>query len=87
MIGHSLVLPMTLRHVLEDYSKVTGSAGSICGTLYYIVVAIIIFIISKLHSENMIKFSLLLLTLSILCNLSFYLIESKYKSVKNMHFL
>jgi len=84
MIGHTLLIPMTLRYVLEDYSKVTGSAGSICGTLYYIVVAVIIFIISKLHSENLIKFSLLLLSLSILCSVSFYLVQSRYNKVNTM---
>ncbi|MFY9590080.1 Bcr/CflA family efflux MFS transporter [Rickettsia endosymbiont of Halotydeus destructor] len=75
MIGHNLLIPMTLRYALEDYAKVTGTAGSIFGSLYYILVALITFIVSKLHSETINNFALLFLCLSIGCTLSFYLIR------------
>ncbi|WPY01114.1 Bcr/CflA family efflux MFS transporter [Candidatus Trichorickettsia mobilis] len=75
MIGHGLLMPMTLRYALEDYAKVTGTAGSIFGSLYYLLVAIISFTVSKLHSEDINKFSILLFSLSACCSLSFYLIQ------------
>nr|WP_253307762.1 Bcr/CflA family efflux MFS transporter [Rickettsia endosymbiont of Ceutorhynchus assimilis] len=75
MIGHNLLIPMTLRYALEDYAKVTGTAGSIFGSLYYILIALITFIVSKLHSETINNFALLFLFLSIGCAVSFYLIR------------
>ncbi len=29
MVGHNLLIPMTLRYALEDYAKVTGTAGCV----------------------------------------------------------
>lgn len=75
MTGHNLLIPMTLRYALEDYAKVTGTAGSIFGSLYYMLIALITFIVSKLHSETINNFALLFLFLSISCALSFYLIR------------
>lgn len=75
MIGHGLLIPMTLRYALEDYAKVTGTAGSVFGGLYYLLVALISFTVSKLHSDNITQFSILLLILSSCCSLSFYLIQ------------
>jgi MFS transporter, DHA1 family, multidrug resistance protein len=84
MIGHSLVVPMVLRYALEDYTKVTGTAGSVFGTLYYLLVACISFTVSKLHSDTIVKFSLLFLALSSLCCLSFYLIQ-KWHPIKRKY--
>lgn len=75
LVGHSLLIPMTLRYALEDYSKVTGAAGSIFGSLYYILVALISFTVSKLHGDTITKFTLLFLFLSIASSFSFYLIQ------------
>ncbi|RTK92285.1 MAG: Bcr/CflA family efflux MFS transporter [Rickettsiales bacterium] len=52
MVGHSMITPMILRHSLEDYNKVAGSAGSIFGFLYYIIVAMVSFLVSLFHSDN-----------------------------------
>jgi Bcr/CflA subfamily drug resistance transporter len=75
MVGHSLLLPMCLRYSLEDYSKVTGTAGSVFGSLYYLLVAVITFTVSKLHSDTITNFTLLFFALSAACSLSFYLIQ------------
>ncbi len=32
-VGHNLLIPMILRYALEDYDKVTGTAGSIFGAI------------------------------------------------------
>ena len=52
MVGHSMITPMILRHSLEDYNKVAGSAGSIFGFLYYIIVAMVSFLVSLFHSDT-----------------------------------
>lgn len=57
LIGHNMIVPMVLRHALENYYKVTGTAGSIFGSLYYFLTAFVIFIISYLHSENIYNYS------------------------------
>lgn len=78
MFGHAFIVPLCLRYALEDYAKVTGSAGSIFGFLYYMIVAIITFSISKIHSDNINKFALLYIILGILCIIAYYI-------VRNMH--
>lgn len=83
MISHSFVMPMALRYALEDYYKVTGTAGSIFGSLYYAVVAIIVFTVSKLHASSSIaKFTLLFLMLSVSSIIAFYLIQKLRHSRK-----
>ena len=65
LIGHSLVVPMLLRHALEDYHKVTGTAGSIFGSLYYMITAVIILLISSFHSNDIQNFAKLFFVLMI----------------------
>lgn len=74
IVGHSFLLPLSLRYALEDYSKVTGTAGSVFGFLYYILVAVISYAVSKLHNNAVINFTVLFFTLSLLSSISFYLI-------------
>lgn len=80
LMGHSLIVPMLLRHALEDYYKVTGSAGAVFGSLYYIVTALIIFIISSIHSNNINNFAILSATLIFICLILFYL-TTKWKKI------
>lgn len=87
LIGHSFLVPMSLRYALEDYSKVTGTAGSVFGLLYYMLVAMISFVISKLHSDTIVKFTLLFFTLSLSCNIAFYLIQKWHPLRKRYEFL
>lgn len=75
MVAHNLLMPIALRYALENYSKVTGTAGSVFGSLYYILVALIIFIVSKLHSDSISNFALLFLGLSVGSAVSFSLIR------------
>jgi len=74
VIGHSFFVPLSLRYALEDYPKVTGTAGSVFGFLYYILVALISFTVSKLHNNQIINFTVLFFALSVICAVSFYLI-------------
>jgi MFS transporter, DHA1 family, multidrug resistance protein len=78
MVGHSIFVPMALRHALEDYAKVTGTAGSIFGALYYFIIAVITFVVSTIHDDySVVNFTVLLFILSNLCCFAFYLI-TKY---------
>ncbi|XVN41268.1 MAG: Bcr/CflA family efflux MFS transporter [Rickettsia endosymbiont of Argas persicus] len=79
MVGHNLLIPMTLRYALEDYAKVTGTAGSIFGSIYYVLIAVITYLVSKIHSDTISNFALLSVGLSISCAASFYYIRSSYK--------
>jgi Bcr/CflA subfamily drug resistance transporter len=63
LFGHSLIIPMILRDSLEDYREVTGTAGSILGSLYYGITAFICFIISIIHNHYINNFSYLFITL------------------------
>ncbi|KJW03128.1 putative membrane protein [Rickettsia endosymbiont of Ixodes pacificus] len=65
MVGHNLLIPMTLRYALEDYAKVTGTAGSIFGAIYYVVIAAVTYLVSKIHGETISNFALLCFILSI----------------------
>lgn len=75
IIGHNFVIPLVLRHALEDYTKVTGTAGSIFGSLYYFLVAMISYTISHLHGTSTIPFAVLFFILSSTCLLSFIIIQ------------
>lgn len=78
LIGHSFVVPMLLRHALEDYSKVTGTAGSIFGSLYYFITSCVSMIISSFHSDRITNFANLFLILMGIC-LVLFILSIKWK--------
>jgi DHA1 family bicyclomycin/chloramphenicol resistance-like MFS transporter len=84
-ISFSAAMPNVLRYSLEDYSKVNGTAGSIVGTYYYLIIATVNFLTSRLHSEDIIKISLFFLFLSISSSILFY-ISSKAKIIDNYNY-
>jgi hypothetical protein len=86
LMGHSLLVPMLLRHALEDYYKVTGSAGAIFGSLYYLITALVSFMISSLHSNNINNFSILFTILLIICLILFYLTIQWRKTMNKPEF-
>lgn len=79
MVGHNLLIPMTLRYALEDYAKVTGTAGSVFGAIYYVLIAAVTFLVSKLHNDTIGNFALLFLVLSVSSAAAFYYILILYK--------
>ncbi|MGI4776224.1 MAG: Bcr/CflA family efflux MFS transporter [Janthinobacterium lividum] len=85
-MGSSFFVPLALRYALEDYSKVTGTAGSVFGFSYYMVVVLISFTIAELHSNQSMNFAFLFLLLSLLCSLSFYLIQKWHPTRKRKEF-
>jgi DHA1 family bicyclomycin/chloramphenicol resistance-like MFS transporter len=87
LMGHAMVVPMLLRHALEDYHKVTGSAGSIFGSMYYLITAGVSFMIATFHSNSINNFaylfSVLLLTSLILFYYSNHYTNSHKDSIFN----
>lgn len=68
-ISYSLTMPIVLRYALENYSSVNGTAGSIFGGMYYLIVALVSLLTSKLHSDvNFIPIATMFMLLSIICN-------------------
>lgn len=68
LMGHAMIVPMLLRHAIEDYGKVTGTAGSIFGSMYYLITAAVSFMIATFHSTKINNFAYLfafLLALSV----------------------
>ena len=73
LMGHALIVPMLLRNALEDYSKVTGTAGSIFGFLYYIITAVVSFMVSIFHSDKINNYAYLFAIMLIICLVLFFL--------------
>lgn len=86
LMGHSLLVPMLLRHALEDYFKVVGSAGAIFGFLYYLITAAVSFMISWSHSDNINNFSILFTVLISICSILFYLSMKWRKTISKPEF-
>ncbi len=83
LMGHALIVPMLLRNALEDYAKVTGAAGSIFGFLYYMITAIVSFMISVFHSDTINNYAYLFAVMLIACLVLFYLtFQWKQKAIK-----
>jgi Bcr/CflA subfamily drug resistance transporter len=78
LMGHALVVPMLLRNALENYTKVTGAAGSIFGALYYTITAAVSFMISTFHSNTIDNYAYLHAILLSICIVMFYF-TSKWK--------
>lgn len=90
VVGFAFLMPLVLRYALEDYAKVNGTSGSIFGFLYYVVIALIMFIIAEIkHIKDIADYSLsfyaiLFFILSSSCSISFYLIQ-KWQPLKKRY--
>jgi Bcr/CflA subfamily drug resistance transporter len=73
LMGHALIVPMLLRNALVNYTKVTGAAGSIFGFLYYMITAMVTFLISKMHSNDITNYSYIFASLLASCVILFYI--------------
>jgi DHA1 family bicyclomycin/chloramphenicol resistance-like MFS transporter len=83
LMGHALIVPMLLRNALEDYQKVKGAAGSIFGFLYYVITAIISFMISTFYSNTINNYAYLFAMLLSSCIIIFYMTLKWQKSKVN----
>lgn len=74
-IGHTFAVPHILHFALVDYKHISGSVGAIFGSCYYLIVAIVNYIISLIHGYGIIAFTTLFLALSITSAVSFLMIK------------
>lgn len=74
-MGHTFTVPHILHFALQDYRQVNGTVGSIFGSFYYMLVAVVSFIISKIHGAPIQAFATLFLGLSITCGVAFLFIQ------------
>lgn len=87
-IGHTFAVPHILHFALVDYKHISGSVGAIFGSCYYLIVAIVNYIISLIHGHGIVAFTTLFLALSITSAVSFLMIrlivieESKGNTLK-----
>ncbi|MGV2432238.1 MAG UNVERIFIED_CONTAM: multidrug effflux MFS transporter [Rickettsiaceae bacterium] len=74
-MGHTFAVPHILHFALEDYREFSGTAGSIFGSFYYFIVAIVSFAISRIHGYSIASFTTLFLGLSITSVIAFLMIR------------
>lgn len=75
-IGHIMMMPHILSIALRNYQYVVGSASAIFNGIYYVVVTIVIFLTSCVHSKNsFLRFAILLGV----CTLSNCLLHNKIR--------
>ena len=72
LLGHPMILSTTMSVALVDYNKVNGTAGSIFGSLYYLVSASVSGVVSALHSDKIDNYAILFAILLSLCLIIFY---------------
>ena len=70
------MLPNSLNIALKNYGACLGSAGSIFGVFYYILIALVTAFMSIFHNESVMTMPLYFLVLSlILLVFSYYLVR------------
>lgn len=74
-LGHTFTVPHILHFALEEYRQVNGTAGSIFGSMYYMIVAIISYAISRIPDISIPAFATLFLTLSMICAVAYQMIR------------
>ena len=74
-IGHTFAVPHILHFALVDYKHLSGSVGAIFGSCYYMIVAIVNYIISSIHGSGIVGFTTLFLALSITMAVAFQMIR------------
>jgi MFS transporter, DHA1 family, multidrug resistance protein len=89
-IGQTFIVPHILHFALIDYRHVSGSVGSIFGACYYLLVAIVNYVISAVHSHGIVAFTTLFLGLGITTAVAFLMlrlivIEEQSKTTKTNH--
>jgi MFS family permease len=66
-VGHIIIMPYILSSALREYQNVIGSASSIFNGTYYMIVTVVTFLTSRLHSDNnLIGFSTLIFSITLI---------------------
>jgi Bcr/CflA subfamily drug resistance transporter len=73
-LGLTITLPNILSTALSEYSDVLGTAGSIFGMLYYIIVSTVTFFMGVLHNGSIYPMPLYFFGLSVFTLIIYYLL-------------
>jgi hypothetical protein len=73
LFAHGIVVPNILTIALKDYKKYAGTAGSIFGSAYYIIVSSVNLLISVIHNGSMHPVAILFVNLSMLSIALYYI--------------
>ncbi len=82
VIGHSILIPLILSTSLKCYSQNLGTAGSIFGSMYYLISAIIVWIISKISKYTIDNYSIFCFTL-VLVSIIFFVLGDRIKKIQH----
>ncbi len=83
MTGTTMIVPNCLSQALEDYGKFVGTASSLFGFMYYVIVASFTGLIGHMHDGSLIQLPLFMLSISISMILVFYMAINKQQMAKN----
>ncbi|MCC8371679.1 MAG: multidrug effflux MFS transporter [Rickettsia endosymbiont of Pseudomimeciton antennatum] len=75
--GAMMIIPNCLGQALENYSKFAGTAASLSGFMYYIVIVGITALMGHMHDGSLIRLPLFIMIISISMMLVFYLAINK----------
>jgi len=81
--GIALILPNALSHALEDYSHMAGTAASLFGFYYYMLVSLMTFGMGFLHNGTVIPMPIYFTGLSLSMCLVYYCGLRKPKVIQN----
>jgi len=84
-IGISVTIPNCLSIALDNYKHVLGTAGSIFGFSYYVIISLVTFIMGKIHNGTSIPMVSYFLILAISMIIVYYYAINNTK--ENMHVL
>ncbi|NRA73916.1 MAG: multidrug effflux MFS transporter [Rickettsiales bacterium] len=60
IVGMAMIIPNSISHALEDYSRYTGTAASLFGFYYYCIASIMTALMSILHNGELLQLPLFL---------------------------
>lgn len=75
--GVGLIIPNSLSHALRPYQQAAGTAGSIFGCYYYILIAGFMWLMSAMHNGTALPLPMYILLLGLLLVQGAYLIQAK----------
>lgn len=82
--GIGLIIPNSLSHALKPYGRAAGTAGSIFGGCYYLLIAACTWIMSSLHNGTALPLPLYMLALGIVALTASQMIRSSKTEVEEV---
>lgn len=81
--GSMMVIPNCLSQYLENYGNFAGTAASLSGFMYYVIIAGVTALMGHMHDGSLIRLPLFIMIISISMMLVFYLAIHKKQTEEN----